>query len=106
MVWGSVDRSVFWCIDIQHLWEIFGLAVAFYKRTSIIMLQKSSARKGFCAEGLRFWRVKWYIQYARSVVFAGLPAWVYFFEKKFSRAEGCAESSAESSAEDCLKIDI
>ena len=34
------------------LWEISGLFVAFYKRASIIMLQKSSARKGFCAEGL------------------------------------------------------
>ena len=29
------------------LWEICGLSVAFYKRVSIIMLQKSSARKGF-----------------------------------------------------------
>ena len=52
------------------------------------MLQKSSARKGFCAEDWSIWRVKWYIQYVGSVVFIGLPAWVYFFEKKFSRAEG------------------
>ena len=38
---------------IGDLWEICGLSVAFYKCVSIIMLQKSSARKGFCAEGLR-----------------------------------------------------
>ena len=56
------------------LWEIFGLSVAFYKRVSIIMLQKSSARKGFCAEGWKFWMVKWYIQHAGSVVFTMLPA--------------------------------
>ena len=31
---------------IGDLWEIYGLSVAFYKRTSIIILQKSSARKG------------------------------------------------------------
>ena len=55
------------------------------------MLQKSSARNGFCAEGLRIWRVKWYIQHAGSAVFTKLPAWMYFFEKKFSRAEDCAE---------------
>ena len=47
------------------------------------MLQKSSVRKGFCAEDWRFWRVKWYIQHAGSVVFTNLPAWVYFFEKSF-----------------------
>ena len=35
---------------IGDLWEIYGLFVAFYKRVSIIMLQKSSARKVFCAE--------------------------------------------------------
>ena len=58
---------------------------------SIIMLQKSSARKGFCAEDWRIWRVKWYIQHAGSAVFTRLPAWVCFFWKKFSRAEGCAE---------------
>ena len=34
------------------LWEICGLSVAFYKCVSIIMLQKSSARKEFCAEDL------------------------------------------------------
>ena len=34
---------------------------AFYKRVSIIMLQKSSARKGFCAEGWRFLSGKWYM---------------------------------------------
>ena len=37
---------------IGDLWDICGLSVAFYKRVSIIMLQKSSARKGFCAEDL------------------------------------------------------
>ena len=47
------------------------------------MLQKSSARKGFCAEDLRIWRVKWYIYNAGSVVFTMFPAWVYFFEKSF-----------------------
>ena len=47
------------------------------------MLQKSSARKGFCAEDWRIWWVKWYIQHAGSVVFTRLPAWVYFFEKSF-----------------------
>ena len=39
-------------ITIGDLWEIYGLSVAFYKRVSIIMLQKSSARKVFCAEDL------------------------------------------------------
>ena len=47
------------------------------------MLQKSSAWKWFCAEGLRIWRVKWYIQHAGSIVFTRLTAWVYFFEKSF-----------------------
>ena len=51
------------------------------------MLQKSSARKGFCAEDWRIWRVKWYIQHAGSAVFTRLPAWVYFFEKSFLRAK-------------------
>ena len=51
------------------------------------MLQKSSAQKGFYAEDGRTWRVKWYIQHAESVVFTGLPAWVYFFDKKFLRAK-------------------
>ena len=37
---------------IGDLWDICGLSVAFYKCVSIIMLQKSSARKGFCAEDL------------------------------------------------------
>ena len=51
------------------------------------MLQKSSARKGFCAEDWRIWRVKWYIQHAGSAVFTRLPAWGYFFEKSFLRAK-------------------
>ena len=38
---------------IGDLWDIYGLLVAFYKHVSIIMLQKSSARKGFCAEDWR-----------------------------------------------------
>ena len=50
----------------------------FVQCVSIIMLQKSSARKGFCAEGLRIWRVKWSIQHAGSTVFSGLSAWVIF----------------------------
>ena len=37
---------------IGDLWDIYGLSVAFYKRVSIIMLQKSSARKELCAEDL------------------------------------------------------
>ena len=41
----------------------------------------------FCAKDWRFWRVKWYIQHAGSVVFTMLPAWVYFFEKSFLRAK-------------------
>ena len=56
---------------------------------SIIMLQKSSARKGFCAEGLRIWKVKWYIQHAGSAVFTRLPAWVIFFEKSFFARRLC-----------------
>ena len=72
---------------IGDLWDICGLSVAFYKRVSIIMLQKSSAWKGFCAEDWRMWRVKWYIQHAGSIVFTRLPAWVYFFEKSFLRAK-------------------
>ena len=56
---------------------------AFYKRVSIIMLQKSSARKGFCAEDWRIWRVKWYVQHAGCVVFTGLPHECIFFEKTF-----------------------
>ena len=55
------------------------------------MLQKSSARKGFCAEDWSIWRVKWYIQHAGSAVFTRLPAWVYFFLKKVSSREDCAE---------------
>ena len=39
-------------ITIGDLWEFYGLSVAFYTRVSIIMLQKSSAQKGFCAEDL------------------------------------------------------
>ncbi len=40
----------------RHLWDICGLSVAFYKHVSIIMLQKSSARKWFCAESvLKVW---------------------------------------------------
>ena len=46
---------------IGDLWEFYGLSVAFYKRVSIIMLQKSSAQKGFCAEDLRFGRGKGYM---------------------------------------------
>ena len=37
---------------IGDLWDISGLSVAFYKRVSIIMLQKSSALWCFCAEDL------------------------------------------------------
>ena len=37
---------------IGDLWEFCGLSVAFYKRVSTIMLQKSSAREGFCAESV------------------------------------------------------
>ena len=37
---------------IGDLWDISGLSVAFYKRVFIIMLQKSSAQKEFCAEDL------------------------------------------------------
>ena len=47
------------------------------------MLQKSSARKGFCAEGWRIWRVKWYIQHAGSAVSTRLPRGCVFFEKSF-----------------------
>ena len=56
------------------LWAFGRLSMAFFKRVSIIMLQKSSARKGSCAEGWRMWRVKWYIQHAGSVVFTKFPA--------------------------------
>ena len=45
----------------------------------------------FCVVTWRMWRVKLYIQHAGRVVFAILPAWV-FFRKKFSSDEGCAES--------------
>ena len=54
---------------IGDLWDICGLSVAFYKRVSIIMLQKSSARKGFCAEGWRFLSGKWYIKHAEVAMF-------------------------------------
>ena len=37
----------------------------------------------FCVVTWRMWRVKLYIQHAGRVVFAILPAWVYFFEKSF-----------------------
>ena len=47
------------------------------------MLQKSSVRKGFCAEDWRMWRVKWYIQHAGKVVFTMLPACGIFLEKSF-----------------------
>ena len=70
------------------------------------MLQKSSARKVFCAEDWRIWRVKWYIQHAGCVVFTDYPAWVYFFEKKFSCAEDCAESCAEECAKSQLFFNV
>ena len=41
-------RSKIWISTTNK--DFCGLSVAFYKRVSIIMLQKSSARKGFCAE--------------------------------------------------------
>ena len=47
-----VRSSANFATTIGDLWDISGLSVAFYKRVSIIMLQKSSARKGFCAEDL------------------------------------------------------
>ena len=46
-----LNATSFWT-TIGDLWEICGLSVAFYKCVSIIMLQKSSAWKGFCAEDL------------------------------------------------------
>ncbi len=57
---------------------------------SIIMLQKSYAWKGFCAYILLIYYGKIYIQHAGSVVFTGLPAWVYFFLEKFVYADICA----------------
>ena len=54
----------------------------FVQCVSIIMLQKSSARKGFCAEGLRIWRVKWYIQNAGIICITRVSARMYFFLKK------------------------
>ena len=66
-----------------------GFSVAFYKRISIIMLQKSSARKGFCAEDWRFWRVKWYIQHAEASVLQILPRECIFFEKSFFARRLC-----------------
>ena len=68
---------------IGHLWDICGLSVAFYKRASIIMLQKSSARKGFCAEDWRIWRVKWYIQHAEASVLQEFPRECIFLKKSF-----------------------
>lgn len=56
----------------------------------------------FCAEDWRFWRVKWYIQHAGSIVFTRLPAWVYFLKKKFLSVEGCAELS---SGQCCVALD-
>ena len=50
---------------------------------SIIMLQKSSARKGFCAEDWRMWRVKWDIQHAEASVLQEFPRECIFFEKSF-----------------------
>ena len=47
------------------------------------MLQKSSAWKGFCAEDLQFWSVKWSIQYAETSVLQQLPHKCIFFEKSF-----------------------
>ena len=61
------------------------------------MLQKSSARKGFCAEGWRMWRVKWYIQHAEASVLQEFPRECIFLEKVSSR-EDCAEDCAESLA--------
>ncbi len=41
----------------------------------------------FCIVTWRMWRVKLYIQHAGRVVFAILPAWVYFLEKSFRVAK-------------------
>ena len=49
------------------------------------MLQKSSARKGFCAEDWRIWRVKWYIQHAEALVLQMLPHRCIFLKKVSSR---------------------
>ena len=51
------------------------------------MLQKSSARKGFCAEDWRIWWVKWYIQHAEASVLQELPRRCIFFKKSFLRAK-------------------
>ena len=53
---------------IGDLWEIYGLSVAFYKCASIIMLQKSSARMGFCAEGWGFLSGMWNIKHAEVAI--------------------------------------
>ena len=45
-------NAISFATTIGDLWEICGLSVAFYKRVSIIMLQKSSALWCFCAEDL------------------------------------------------------
>ena len=56
---------------------------------SIIMLQKSSARKGFCAEDWRMWRVKWDIQHAEASVLQEFPRECIFLKKVFACRRLC-----------------
>ena len=67
-VFHDIKSSVDQATTVAHLWDIYGLSVAFYKRVSIIMLQKSSAQNGCRAEDWRNWREKCHIKHAEVAV--------------------------------------
>ena len=80
---------------IGDLWEICGLSVAF------LMRLYNSAAKIFGAEGVLRRRLeilegKMVYTTRGSICITRVSARMYFFEKKFSRAEGCAEDCVES----------
>ena len=84
--------SVSFGTTIGDLWEICGLSVAF------LMRLYNSAAKIFGAEGVLRRRLeilegKMVYTTRGSICITRVSARMYFFEKKFSRAEDCAEES-------------
>ncbi len=76
-----------WLLCFTFHLPLFTFPFLVFLYASIIMMQKSSARKWFCAEDWKMWRVKWYIQHAEASVLQEFPCECIFFEKKFLRAK-------------------
>ena len=49
-LWYRIEWLASFGTTIGHLWDIYGLSVAFYKCVSIIMLQKSLTLKSFASK--------------------------------------------------------